>query len=106
MSGSDIKVYKSEYFIFDALPRATAVEVVAADRRECFAPLKNKNGADSPLTVSRAILERDRRRLATITGTLSPDGTVFELAPDFYYPTPALLSKWKNILPVEDYIES
>ena len=46
---------KFELFIFDALPLAERWTVVQTSRREEFAPLKNKDGADSPEAVRRAI---------------------------------------------------
>lgn len=49
--------WKFEYFSFDAIPYASRVEALACPREECFAPLKNAKGADSPETVSRALFE-------------------------------------------------
>ena len=36
------KVYKQEFFIFDLLPFAKRVSVYPSQRKDCFAPLKQK----------------------------------------------------------------
>ncbi|GIW78493.1 MAG: UDP-N-acetylhexosamine pyrophosphorylase [Gemmatales bacterium] len=46
---------KFEMFIFDILPLAERWTVVATDRQEEFAPLKNETGPDSPESVRQAI---------------------------------------------------
>jgi UDP-N-acetylglucosamine/UDP-N-acetylgalactosamine diphosphorylase len=51
--------WKREQFIFDVLPYAERVEVIAYPREECFAPLKNAEGDDSPETVRAALQARD-----------------------------------------------
>jgi len=43
-----------EKFIFDALPYARNTLVLMADRTEEFAPIKNKEGEDSPATARQA----------------------------------------------------
>jgi len=60
---------KFEMFIFDALPAAERWLAVRTTRREEFAPLKNGDGADSPATAKRAILDlaADWLRSAGIT---------------------------------------
>lgn len=50
------KGWKKEKFIFDLLKFAKKVGVIAYSRESCFAPLKNREGRDSPDTV-RAILK-------------------------------------------------
>ena len=50
--------WKSEYFIFDILPLADRADVICYPREECFAPLKNIEGEDSPETVRAALAAR------------------------------------------------
>ncbi len=54
---------KFECFIFDALPRAGAGRALVqeAERAEEFAPLKNREGADSPSSARDALDARARR---------------------------------------------
>lgn len=54
----DFKAWKFEAFIFDCLPLAGKTAVLLRDRDNCFAPLKNKEGSDSPETVMRALQRR------------------------------------------------
>lgn len=55
--------WKFEKFLFDVIPYATAVEALIFPREECFAPLKNATGPDSPHTVSEA-LQKELKRLS------------------------------------------
>ena len=71
---------KLEAFIFDALPLATRTMILEADRKECFAPTKNKTGVDSVESCRQSILARDARRLAAAGITLPP-GVAVELSP-------------------------
>lgn len=48
--------WKQEYFIFDLLPFAQKPALLVYPRAQVFAPLKNKEGADSPESV-RALLK-------------------------------------------------
>jgi UDP-N-acetylglucosamine/UDP-N-acetylgalactosamine diphosphorylase len=97
--------WKFERFIFDVLPLAEHVKALLYPRTECFAPLKNFSGPDSPGTVQAALQEMDRRVIEKITGLPAPQ-QAFELAQEFYYPTPELLQKWQGrALPSEKYIE-
>lgn len=98
-------VWKFESFIFDVLPFSHRVKVILYPRSECFAPLKNAAGIDSPETVRQALLKRDKELFCEITGTSSFEKKI-ELSADFYYPTENLLKKWKGkSLPDADYIE-
>jgi len=45
-----------EKFVFDALPYARSPLVLMVDRAEEFAPIKNKEGEDSPATARRAAI--------------------------------------------------
>jgi UDP-N-acetylglucosamine/UDP-N-acetylgalactosamine diphosphorylase len=47
--------FKFEQFIFDAIPYARKVMIMETDRNEEFAPIKNKEGEDSPATARQAL---------------------------------------------------
>lgn len=97
--------WKFEKFIFDVLPFAQEVHALIYPREECFAPLKNKEGADSLESVQAAIQKRDIQIFTKVTG-LEPEECLFELDPQFYYPTPEMLQRWKGQpLPACSYIE-
>lgn len=98
--------WKFEKFIFDVLPFAKNVKAVLYPRDECFAPLKNATGSDSLTDVQVALQHYDRKIFTQITGIAPPTSASFELSPQFYYPTPELLSKWKGkSFPSDPYIE-
>lgn len=100
------KGWKFEKFIFDVLPLSRAVKALLYPRELCFAPLKNAEGADSLATVQAALQKLDCLVIEKITG-LKPPERPFELAPEFHYPPPELLAKWKGkALPPQDYIKS
>jgi len=95
--------WKFEKFIFDVFPYGN-VAVILYPREDCFAPLKNKEGKDSPEAVLQAIQNFDRRVFEKISG-LPPSNRPFELDPEFYYPTPDLIETWKGReLPNLNYI--
>jgi UDP-N-acetylglucosamine pyrophosphorylase len=48
---------KFELFMFDLFPRAPGMAVLNVDRTEEFAPVKNRDGADSPATARAMILD-------------------------------------------------
>ncbi len=96
--------WKFETFIFDLLAYTNRIAALLYPREECFAPLKNFKGSDSLETVQAALQRRDRQIIHKITN-LPPPMEPFELAADFYYPTPALISKWKNCPISTGYIE-
>jgi UDP-N-acetylglucosamine/UDP-N-acetylgalactosamine diphosphorylase len=92
---SKLNVWKFETFIFDWLLYTHKVAALLYPRDECFAPLKNLTGHDSPASVQQALLERDKKTIQSLTGQ-APPSFPFELAADFYYPSMALISKWKG----------
>lgn len=49
---------KLEFFLFDALPLAKETLILEVERSEQFAPIKNAEGADSPESCRKALLER------------------------------------------------
>jgi UDP-N-acetylglucosamine/UDP-N-acetylgalactosamine diphosphorylase len=68
---------KLERFVFDALPAATRVCVVEADRSTEFFPVKNAEGENSPQTARRALSARARAWIdaAGIEG-IPPEGAI------------------------------
>ena len=98
--------FKQEAFIFDLMPQAKSTAAVLYDRAQVFAPLKNKEGENSPESVRAALQARDCRYFETITGK-RPEERPFELDPAFYYPTEELLEKWQGRgLPPSSYVDS
>jgi UDP-N-acetylglucosamine/UDP-N-acetylgalactosamine diphosphorylase len=96
--------WKFEKFIFDVMSFAQNVKALLYPRLDCFAPLKNAEGENSPSSVQMALQRKDRQVFEKISGT-STDGIVFELDPVFYYPDAELVQKWKGkSLPPTGYI--
>jgi UDP-N-acetylglucosamine/UDP-N-acetylgalactosamine diphosphorylase len=77
--------WKFEAFIFDVLSEAQEVRALLYPRGECFAPVKNRAGADSPDSARALIQQYDRQVMELLTGRSCPEGE-FELDPDLYYP--------------------
>jgi UDP-N-acetylglucosamine/UDP-N-acetylgalactosamine diphosphorylase len=81
---------KLETFIFDAIPMAKKTLVLGAERKEEFAPVKNKSGVDSAESCRRMLIERDAEMLSadgidlphTDVGTLD---CVVELSPRTFF---------------------
>lgn len=76
--------WKFETFIFDWLEFTKQTRVLLYPRKECFAPLKNFSGEDSPETVRRALQERERELFEKVHEKPAPKEP-FELPADFYY---------------------
>ena len=93
---SDVRAWKFETFIFDILHFTNKVLALLYPREECFAPLKNAEGDNSPQSVKEALLEADRRVLTQLMGKKPPKDHIFELSQEFYYPTPEIEEKWKG----------
>ncbi|GIP32713.1 UDPGP type 1 family protein [Paenibacillus sp. J2TS4] len=60
---SEPNAYKFERFIFDLFPLADKLAVLQVNRSEEFAPVKNKEGEDSPETARSLVLELHRKWL-------------------------------------------
>lgn len=73
---------KFEQFIFDALPLARSALIVEAERSREFLPLKNRDGADSPVTVRQGLLRIARDWLSTARAVVAADARV-EISPLF-----------------------
>ncbi|MCB1149653.1 MAG: UTP--glucose-1-phosphate uridylyltransferase, partial [Chlamydiia bacterium] len=86
--------WKFEYFIFDFLPFASA-HLLVYPRSEIFAPLKAKEGSNSPEEVKKSLEAYERTLFESVTGLKAPKGPL-ELDAQFYYPTPALKGAWKS----------
>lgn len=76
---------KLEQFVFDAIPLAENPIVFETLRDEEFSPVKNADGADSPLTSRRDQSARARRWLRAAGVAVDDDATV-EISP-LYAPT-------------------
>lgn len=96
--------WKFETFIFDWLIYTQKVAALIYPREQCFAPLKNAKGEDSPETVRKALQQADQNIFKSITG-LDCSIFPFELSADFYYPTSDLIKKWKGKNASNSYIE-
>ncbi len=95
--------WKFETFIFDWMFHTEKVGALLYPREQCFAPLKNSTGTDSPITVQEALLAREREILRNLG--IDPPEFPFELSAEFYYPTPEFLLRWKDQPIAESYLE-
>lgn len=96
---------KLETFIFDAIPLADRSVILAIDRVEEFAPIKNATGVDSAESSRQLQVERAARWLET-AGVAVPrrsDGSVdatIEISPQFALDTHELKEKKPLLSPV------
>ena len=72
--------YKFEKFIFDMLPDAERVGLLAFEKDEEYGPVKNAEGDCSPATC-RAAMEAKWRRMLAAAGVSVPEGTPVEIDP-------------------------
>ncbi len=77
--------YKFEKFIFDILPDAKRVTLLAFDRRDEFAPVKNAEGSDSPQTCRDALRAKWRRQLEGEVHIAVPNDMPLEIDPLYMY---------------------
>ena len=89
---------KLEAFIFDALPLASRTMILEADRKECFAPTKNKTGVDSVESCREMLAARDARRLR-LAGIQVPEGAVVELSPRDVFDDEDAANFFRNLVP-------
>jgi UDP-N-acetylglucosamine/UDP-N-acetylgalactosamine diphosphorylase len=73
---------KFERFIFDSLPQAERWTVLSTFREEEFAPVKNKDGVDSPATAQQMMCAQAARWLREV-GVEVPAGIRVEISPLF-----------------------
>lgn len=74
--------YKFELFMFDIFPRLDDMAALEVTREEQFAPVKNKEGSDSPLTARNLILELHKKWL--VNAGIAPEllnNKVVEISP-------------------------
>lgn len=106
VAATNLKGWKFERFIFDALIFAEKISLIKYLREKCFSPLKNKEGKDSLITVQQNMQNEDIRTIKQITKKDDPILMPFEIAQDFYYPTDDIIKKWENqSIPKKHYIE-
>jgi UDP-N-acetylglucosamine/UDP-N-acetylgalactosamine diphosphorylase len=104
--GTDLSLWKFEYFIFELLGKSSSSQIALFDRKECFAPLKSASGPSGISSVQQALLEQDRRQYCVLSGVEVATDRLFELDMAFYYPTKEQKAKWKGTaLPQSSYIE-
>lgn len=84
---------KFERFIFDILPQAERWSVLSTPREDEFAPVKNKDGVDSPET-SRAMMLAQAARWLRAAGVEVPEGVNVEISPLFAMDVPDL---WRRV---------
>lgn len=95
--GEEKEIWKFETFVFDALPLAGKVCCVETLREEEFAPLKNKEGNDSPEEVRKFMVELCRKQLAEAGIEVPPEVKV-EISPLAAQDESSLLQRTKELL--------
>ncbi|MBP1748830.1 MAG: UDP-N-acetylglucosamine/UDP-N-acetylgalactosamine diphosphorylase [Deltaproteobacteria bacterium] len=79
---ASIDVWKFETFVFDAIPFARTTCSMEVKREDEFAPVKNKEGDDSPDTARRALSDLHRNWLFN-AGIDVPKSSRLEISPLF-----------------------
>jgi UDP-N-acetylglucosamine/UDP-N-acetylgalactosamine diphosphorylase len=90
-----LDVWKFETFVFDAIPLAQRACGMEISREEEFAPVKNKDGSDSPETARSAMVELHRSWLKKANVKVVP-GAAIEISPLFALDEDELCSKLQN----------
>lgn len=104
---ASIDVWKFETFVFDAIPLAEGTCCMEVAREEEFAPVKNKEGSDSPETARRALMDLHRSWLKKTGSEVPPDAKV-EISPLFATDPDDLANRLRDksiTLSAEMYIE-
>ncbi len=104
---ASIDVWKFETFVFDAVPLAQRACCMEVAREEEFAPVKNKEGPDSPDTARRALIDLHRTWLEKAGVEVPPD-TKVEISPLFALTPEETAEKLRNrqvAISPEVYIE-
>ena len=101
---------KFELFVFDAKPFARSPLVIETLRADEFSPVKNAEGADSPLTCRQDQLRQFARWVRAAEGAVETDATglptvPFEVSPLFGYDEESFADSWRR-LAVKPRIES
>lgn len=92
---AEIEAWKFETFIFDAIPLAKNTCCMEITREEEFAPLKNKDGDDSPETVRKILSNMYKSWLNDAGIEVEPQVKV-EISPIFALSKEELLNKIKG----------
>jgi len=92
---------KFEMFVFDALPLARRPIVVECSREEEFSPVKNAEGADSPLSSGQDQLRRHARWLKAAGGAIPTDASGLpafpvEITPSFACSQGDFVTRWQE----------
>ena len=91
----EVKGWKSERFIFDLIPEANVSVGLAIDRHDEFAPVKNKDGTDSPATAVDMAHQQYTRWLQAAGVSLTlPASARIEISPLFAATQAQFLAKW------------
>jgi UDP-N-acetylglucosamine/UDP-N-acetylgalactosamine diphosphorylase len=94
-SVQEVKGWKNERFIFDLIPEAKVSVGLAIDRDDEFAPVKNKDGADSAATaVAMAHAQYVRWLQAAGVRLALPAGATIEISPLFAATQAQFLARW------------
>jgi len=91
----EVKGWKSERFIFDLIPEAKTSIGLAIDRDDEFAPVKNKDGTDSPATAVAMAHQQYLRWLQAAGVNLTLPATArIEVSPLFAATQAQFLAQW------------
>jgi UDP-N-acetylglucosamine/UDP-N-acetylgalactosamine diphosphorylase len=90
-----LDVWKFETFVFDAIPLAERACCMEIAREEEFAPVKNKDGADSPKTARSAMIDLCQSWLKK-AGVNVASGGAIEISPLFALDEEELIQKMKD----------
>jgi UDP-N-acetylglucosamine/UDP-N-acetylgalactosamine diphosphorylase len=90
-----LDVWKFETFVFDAIPMAERACCMEIAREEEFAPIKNKDGADSPETARSAMIDLYCGWLGKAGVHVSPN-TAIEISPLFALDEAELCNKLRD----------
>lgn len=103
-----VTVWKFETFVFDGLPLAARTCCVETLREEEFAPVKNREGADSAETAVKAISDRSRQWLVKTGRTVVAPGVSVEISPCYALDKEELAAKLKGkslVIKEDTYLE-
>ncbi len=90
---------KFERFIFDVLPQAERWTILPTTREDEFAPVKNKDGVDSPASA-QAMMGAQAARWLRSAGVEVPEGLTVEISPLFALDALDLESVAEKIPPI------
>jgi len=85
------EVWKPELWVFDVFPYSDKLVALEVERNEEFAPIKNKEGTDSPGTASTLLSDLHRCWIEKSGGKISGEG-VCEVSPLLSYAGEGLAS--------------